>query len=316
MTYRTKSLPARVLRSRVGLVFDIKRFALHDGPGIRSTAFLKGCPLNCTWCQNPEGISPEPILWYTATNCIHCGACFEGCPSSALSQGGQDGPFVHIDRAACTSSGACVELCPSGALHFDSRDYSVEDLVRELERDAPFFRNSGGGITLSGGEPLFQPDFATEILRECRQKGLHTAIETTLFCSQSVLERFLPLVDLFLADLKLMDPEAHRTHTGVDNAPILENFRRLAQTERSVVVRVPLIPGVTTVEDNLRAIGSFIASLGVEWPVELLNFNPLAEGKYRSLERPYEFAKNLSSLPQAEVDSLKALVSAEGVHVI
>lgn len=297
-------------------VFDIKRFALHDGPGIRTTGFLKGCPLSCVWCQNPEGIEADRLLWYTDTQCIRCGRCMEACPEDALSKSDDGGRFILIDRDRCNRCGDCVEACPTGALHWDSRSYTVEELAEQLMRDAVFYESSGGGVTLSGGEPTARPDFSVEVLRRCRGGGFHTAVETTLFASRAVVERFLAVTDLFLADLKLIDDEAHRKYTGVGNDAILENIRYVASSECSMVIRTPLIPGITDTDANITGIAAFVAGLEGESPLELLNFNPLAESKYRSLDRSYRFADTLTQLPEERMERLRELARKEGCRVI
>lgn len=297
------------------LVFDIKRFALHDGPGIRTTAFLKGCPLRCTWCHNPEGIPPRPVLWYSDSQCIGCAQCVTACPVGALSI--HKKPFIAIDRKLCTECGECVSVCPSRALHWDSRPYSPADLTEELVKDRAFFETSGGGITLSGGEPLANPYFALEVLKLCRERGCRTAIETSLYAPWETVENFLPLTDLFLIDLKLKDEEAHRRFTGVSNRLILRNLNCLASNGGKFVLRVPLIPGITALEENIATIARFAAALEGESPgVELLNFNPLAESKYRALSLPYPFAHCLAPLPQEEVEKLKSLVTEHGCPVL
>lgn len=291
-------------------VFDIKRFALHDGPGIRTTAFLKGCPLSCIWCQNPEGITARPVLWYAASRCIGCGKCVEICPSGALS------PAIDIDRYACTRCGACVTACPSGALHWDSREYTARELAEQLLKDAVFYESSGGGITLSGGEPMACPDFSLEVLDICGSRGFHTAIETSLFASRKTVNRFIPLTDLFLADLKIIDDEAHRKHTGVSNRLILENLRHVAKAGKALIVRVPLIPGITDTRENIEGISRFVSALEEDVPVELLSFNPLAESKYRTLGLPYPFADVLSQQTAGEVEELKTILKENQCRVL
>lgn len=298
------------------LVFDIKRFALHDGPGIRTTAFIKGCPLSCVWCQNPEGIDPEPVLWYSGSQCIRCGQCVNICPKKALKIQSREKNFINIDRGVCDRTGNCVKACPSAALHWDSLSYSAEELTEELIRDAVFFESSGGGITLSGGEPLFRWEFTVEVLKRCKERGFHTAIETTLFASRAVVEKTLPHVDLYLADLKLIENEEHRKYTGVENLRILENIEYLAELGRSMIIRVPLIPGLTDTEENIGGIARFISGLKGDIPIELLNFNPLAESKYEAMGLEYRFAGTMSPLPDDNIEALKSIVKKEGCRIL
>lgn len=317
-----------------GLVFDIKRFAIHDGPGIRTTAFLKGCPLSCVWCQNPEGISPQPHLWYHPERCIRCERCVAACPKGALTarhdnrerqelrgrdekdrdaRGGEQP--IHIDRKACTLNGACLQACPTGALEWDSRRYTVPELMRELERDRTYYESSGGGVTLSGGEPLFQVDFAAAVMEECRRRDIHTAVETTLFMGRDALERVRPLIDLFLVDVKLFDGGAHRRYTGSDNARILDNIRYVVSTGSALTLRLPLVPGITATEENVAAIAEFAAALPGGVPLEFVNFNPLPAGKYRSLEREWPFPDHPGPLPEDEVAHFADLARSRGAWV-
>lgn len=299
-----------------GLVFDIKRFALHDGPGIRTTAFLKGCPLSCIWCQNPEGISPKPLLWYHSEKCIRCEACIAACPESALSARPEERQFVHIDRQACTLNGACVNVCPSGALTWDSRRYTVGELVDDLEKDRVFYRNSEGGITLSGGEPLFQLDFAIAVLAEAKRRELHTTIESTLFLNQQALEQVLPLMDHLLTDIKLLDPAEHRRYTGVDNTRILENIRFLAGRKTSMTIRIPLIPEISATDANVAATAAFVASLPGDVPLELVNFNPLPVGKYTVLGLDWPFQQYTSPFPQEDMHHFADVARQEGARLV
>lgn len=299
-----------------GLVFDIKRFALHDGPGIRTTAFLKGCPLACEWCQNPEGITARRILWYHSERCIKCGACVAACPVGALSAHPGADRFIHIDRTTCNLNGACVSTCPATALEFDSEAYTVDELVENLLRDRVFYTTSGGGVTLSGGEPFAQPGFSLAVLERCHAEAVDTALETTLHVERPVLEPVLPLVDHFLTDIKLWDSTAHKRYTGVGNEQILENVRWLAERSVDMVIRTPLIPGVTATESNIGKIARFVAGLPGDVPMELINFNPLASGKYYALDKPYAFATVTAPLDAGVVDRLTNAAREEGVRIV
>ena len=260
------------------VVFDIKRFAVHDGPGIRSSVFLKGCPLNCVWCHNPEGISPEIQLWYFPGQCLRCGDCIKTCPEGALQMDEKHG--IVIDRNLCTKCGKCTEICPTGALAFIGRNMTTDEVVEELLEDRIFYEESGGGITLTGGEPLAQSEAALEILNRMKAMGIHTAVETSLQVPRRILEKFLPLVDFFMCDLKILDPDRHTDHVGRDNRLILENIAWLSEQDAEILVRVPVIPGFTDQQENLKGIAVFLSGLNRSLPVELMNFNPLARDKF------------------------------------
>jgi len=305
-----------------GSIIDIKRFTLHDGPGIRSTVFLKGCGLHCAWCHNPEGIENGIGLWYLPRPCIQCRACIASCPEGALSSHDGEDPFIWINRRRCTKCGACVEACPTTALSFDGQRLSSEAATKILLRDLEFYRQSGGGITISGGDPLVQHDFAVEILKGCRTAGVHTAIETCLQGSWDVIETFLPLTDLFIVDLKLADSQMHQEYTGHGNALIQENYRRLAGRPGAsgrgldMLTRIPLIPRVTARPDNVRAIAAFIRDCNPGGRVELINFNPLAENKYRLMDRDREFFQRMDPLNSDELAEFQAILEAEGLTAV
>jgi pyruvate formate lyase activating enzyme len=256
------------------------------------------------------------MLWYHAPRCIECGECIKACPNNALSANTDGSRFIRVDRNICNLSGACVAVCPSKALEFDSTEYTADELVQVFLRDRVFYQSSGGGITLSGGEPFVQPVFAEEILQLCRAEGLHTAIETTLHVDQSILGRFLPLVDLFLTDVKLWDSDEHRKYTGVGNEKILENVRWLAGQGVTMTIRIPLIPEITATETNVGNIARFVSGLPGDVALELINFNPLASGKYRALDLPYDFANLTAPLDQEIVDTLSRAAREEGVTVV
>lgn len=300
----------------VGNVFDIKRFALHDGPGIRTTAFLKGCPLACVWCQNPEGIPVQRTVVFRPEECIRCERCVSACPRGAISTSPGARRFIEIDRSRCDCDGSCIAACPSEALRWDSSEYTVEALVEALCRDRVFYEQSGGGVTLSGGEPLHQREFAERVLRRCKEEGLHTALESTLHTSKRVLTDIAPYVDLFLADIKLWDSDEHMRYTGQHNSKIVENIRFLAEEGMNVLIRIPLIPETTTAAGNISSIAAFVRSLPGDIRVELINFNPLAAGKYEMLQKEYPYSEYTSSLPDEEVERFAELVRAEGVSLV
>jgi len=297
-------------------IIDIKRFTLHDGPGIRSTLFLKGCGLCCAWCQNPEGLDASLRLFYLAKECIRCGRCRASCPAAAIQLSEGDGPFVRIDRDLCTRCGDCVAACPTNALSFDGSMVSAEEAAETLLRDVEFYRQSGGGITISGGDPLVQHEFALQVLGRCRGAGVHTAIETCLFGEWDVIQRFIPLTDLFIADLKIADPARHERHTGRSNELILDNYARLARARVDLLTRVPLVPGITATEANLGAIARFIRQANPGGRVELVNFNPLAVHKYALMERSTAHLAGMSPVPQGGVDAFQVLLEAEGLQVV
>jgi pyruvate formate lyase activating enzyme len=223
-----------------GIIFDIKRYAIHDGPGIRTTVFFKGCPLNCDWCQNPESRDPAPQVALLTQRCIRCGACLEACPHA---DNGPPTTAAPIDRAHCQRCGACVEACPSGARSLLGSTVTVPELMSEIEKDRLFFEESGGGVTFSGGEPLMQPEFLLECLAACKHKQHHTAIDTCGHAPWGTLSQILALTDLFLYDLKLMDGARHEQQLGVSNSLILENLRNLSKRGAAIWIRFPLRSG-------------------------------------------------------------------------
>ena len=272
-----------------GLIFDIRRFSTHDGEGIRTCVFFKGCPLRCVWCQNPEGLEPyaQPV-WFD-TRCIHCGIC-----EATASNGGvklQNGTVV-IDRTAKEDWNKVADECPSGAFMLDAKEYRVEDVLAQVKKDEVFYRDNGG-VTITGGEPLLQGKFAEELLTALQAKGYHTAIETSLYALPDTVKAVLSHADQIFCDLKLADSEAHQRFTKRPNELIKENIRWLLESDRKdrVTVRTPLIPGMTAAEENLSAIAAYLSGIYPEVRYELLNYNPLAEAKYRNTDREYCFSE-------------------------
>lgn len=293
-----------------GTVFEVKRFAVHDGEGLRTTLFLKGCPLRCPWCQNPEGLDPAPALWYNPAVCLRCGGCVNNCPGLALTLTDR----VHIRQEDCVQCGACVDLCPAGALSLCGKTISAREAADLLLRDRAFF-GADGGVTLSGGEVLLQWEFAAEVLALCRGSGVHTAVETSMQGPRAAVAALLPVVDQFLVDIKIMDPEEHRRLLGADNRLILDNYRFLHESGACVLTRTPLIPGYTDSEDNIRAIARFIRSVDPEASYELLNFNPLCRSKYSALEQDYPVTGG--ALTPQELERFYAILAREGIaHII
>jgi len=286
-----------------GTIFDLKRYAINDGPGIRTAVFMKGCPLDCWWCHNPEGRLPRPQLMVRLNRCRQCGDCLEACPQGAIRLDNK----VYTDPALCQGCGMCALACVHGARELVGRTVTVPELLREIERDVVFFDQSGGGVTLTGGEPLMQEQFATELLQACRTHGIHTAVDTSGYASWKVVAEVAQYTDLFLYDLKHMDDALHKKYTGVSNRPILRNLRRLVEGGAKVIVRIPLIPEVNDNEENLRLTAQFLAGLPKLIGVEVLPYHDIAQAKYSALELEYRLP-DLASPTAERVEWAKALI--------
>ncbi len=281
-----------------GTILRIARFAIHDGPGIRTTVFLKGCPLRCAWCHSPESQRPAPEFMPQPDRCIRCGSCTAACPHAVL-------PAAVADSAApagCTTCGACAEACPTGARELVGHETTVDALMALVERDRIFYDESGGGVTFSGGEPLLQPEFLLEAAASCRVAGIHVAVDTCGHADPEILLAVAREADLFLFDLKIVDRETHRRFTGVPNDLILSNLERLAALHPRVIVRFPLIPGVNDDEGNITALGALLASFRLT-RVDVLPYHRAGLAKYHRLHRPYALAdaEPLSSSQVARV---------------
>jgi len=274
-------------------LFDVHRMSTHDGPGLRTTLFLKGCALHCPWCHNPESISIHAEPWWFAEKCIRCGSCEAVCPTGAISLTAEG---VTIDRGRCERSGECVSVCPSGALQMTGYDQDLAEVLRVASRDKLLFANSGGGVTISGGEPLLQAHFVASIADRLQQQGIHVAIDTCGAVNPEVLDAVLPVVDLILLDLKLLNGDAATRMLGSAATRVRTFAAALARSVRDaarpeVWIRTPIIPGATDAPENIGAIGQFIGSelSGAVARWELCAFNPLGAEKYRRLGVPWEY---------------------------
>ena len=294
-----------------GIVFDIKRFSIHDGPGIRTTVFLKGCPLRCAWCHNPESQRPEPQIMLRPSRCIVCGACVDECPEGAIQW---NGAGLLTDRALCVQCGVCTAYCTSEARELVGREMSVAEVLGEIKRDLAFYDESGGGVTFSGGDPLFQAAFLLPLLQGCKELELHTAVDTCGATSWAVLDQIRPFVDLFLYDIKVVEEGRHRAATGAGNRAILDNLLRLAEAGARIQLRLAIIPGVNDDEENLRRTAELAAGLPNIEGISLLPFHNSAQEKYGSLGLAYDLA-GVQAPDEARMLEIGRLLAGYGLAV-
>ena len=295
-----------------GLISNIQRFSVHDGYGIRTIVFLAGCTLKCKWCQNPETISGKPELMFNRNNCIGCGQCVEHCPHNALSVDVETHQLV-IDRDRCVSCFACVDHCYHDALNASLTEMSVDEVFNEVMKDEVFYRNSGGGLTLSGGEPLYQLDFSVELARRIKEAGYHTALETAANVPYSSIQKILPYIDLFLYDIKAFSSDVHKSWMSVGNERIMENFGKIADEGKEVIVRVPLIPRVNDGEE-FRHIVDYVARFDTVKELHILPYHTLGESKYTQLEMQNHMLEHPEDNDD-EVEACRVYAESRGLKV-
>lgn len=283
-----------------GIVFNIQHFSIHDGPGVRTTVFLKGCNLKCYWCHNPESQNRNTEIQRIPSKCVGCGACLEVCPQFRNGK-------IALFTDQCLQCGACADTCYADAITSIGYSVSPEEIFNEIKGDLDIYQKSGGGVTFSGGEPLLQHEFLLEVLKLCKEAGIHTAIETAALVSWNVLEKVLPYLDLVLCDLKMLDEEKHKAATGQGNALILENIIKMSERGTNLIIRTPVIPDFNDSEKEIQAIANFVSFLPRKHTLELLPFHNLCAGKYEALNRKFQ-AGDLQEPKKDQMEKLRGLI--------
>jgi pyruvate formate lyase activating enzyme len=291
------------------LVLSVTRMTVHNGPGIRTLVLFKGCPLHCRWCSTPESQAADPEISFYRNRCINCRRCGTVCPAGAIDL---NGPVPKIDRSRCNVCGACADVCPSQSITLLGKPMTNEHLSEELCRDKVFYRHSGGGVTLSGGEVLLNPAFTGQLLRTLKKEGVGVGIDTCGHVPWMNIEPLLPFVDFFLWDIKHMDPQRHKEGTGVSNRLILNNLESVSQRSVPVYIRIPLIPGFNNSEENIRATCEFARTLPSLVEVDLLPLHHLGKARYASLDRPYPI-EDLRLIPEDDIEKLRLLIESCGI---
>ena len=296
----------------MGLIFDIKRYAINDGPGIRTTIFMKGCPLRCVWCHNPEGQHSEAQLLYAKQKCIGCATCVEICPNEALNLT-PDG--IKSRQRQCTLCGRCAEECPTKALEISGKEWDLSTLMEVIEKERIVMEKSGGGVTVCGGEPLFHPDYLMLLLDELGKRGLHRCVDTTLFASEEIVRQVVENCELLLVDYKIHDSDKHRQYTGVPNERILSNIKMIAEMRADFFVRIPLIEGVNADEGDIAQTAQFLAQL--PWKrrqVNLLPYHDIGKGKHERLGTTYN-PGHFTMMPPSEATLQRCIKQFESVGI-
>lgn len=293
-------------------ISNIQRFSVHDGPGIRTVVFLLGCPLRCAWCQNPEAINSVPNMMFNEEKCVGCLTCVNSCQEEAIFVDNSN--KIKTDREKCNDCLECIDACVYGARQTTGEKYTISMIVNEVAKDRVFYENTGGGVTLSGGEPTLNIDFTYQLLRKCKEKGINTAVETCGLASWDKFESIFEVTDLFLYDIKVIDPEIHKNYTGVDNGLILENMKKIVQKKKEIIPRVPLIPKVNNNKVEFKKIIDFIKSLVSIETMHIMPFHQIGASKYKMLDLDYPF-KEANEISDEEVEIYCKMAEQAGLSV-